>query len=196
MRAIQVNSECIDRINRGDETAFAELYDAYFTYLCVCATAFTHDPECAKDLVNDLFMGVWSHRETLRFPAHAYLMQALRNKCLNYLRTLKSQQRTIDAYQDDLLAFRIERIMTDTPLQYVEIAELSASIRRIADSLPEQCRRIFQLYFYEGLSTRDIARETGLTASTVRVQLKIALDRMRRKLGPALFSLLLCMLGR
>lgn len=196
MHAKQIDSSLIARINAGDETSFAELYKAYFTYLCVCATVFTHDPERAKEIVNDLFVGIWTRRETLRWPVHPYLMKALRNGCLNHLRSLKSQQRIIDAYRHDLLDFRIEQTATETPLQYTETAELNASVQRVAETLPEKCRIIFRLYFYEGFNAREIARELELNPSTVRVQLKLALDRIRRQLGPAVVAWLLWGPGR
>lgn len=35
-----VDKSVIDGINRGDERAFAVLYNNYFTYLCTCAVGY------------------------------------------------------------------------------------------------------------------------------------------------------------
>ena len=51
-------------------------------------------------------------------------------------------------------------------------------VRRLINDLPERCRTVFLLNRQEGLSSREIARALSLSESTVRVQIKIAVDRI------------------
>ena len=53
------------------------------------------------------------------------------------------------------------------------------------DTLPQRCREVFERYFYYGDSTKDISEKMDIRESTVRVQIKTALDRIRKELGPA-----------
>ena len=48
----------------------------------------------------------------------------------------------------------------------------------MVDDLPERCRTVFLLKRQEQLSSREIAEMLVLSESTVRVQLKIAVDRI------------------
>lgn len=63
----------------------------------------------------------------------------------------------------------------DSRLLESEVEEL---VRRLINDLPERCRTVFLLNRQEGLSSREIARALSLSESTVRVQIKIAVDRI------------------
>ena len=56
-------------------------------------------------------------------------------------------------------------------------AEVEELVRRLINDLPERCRTVFLLNRQEGLSSREIACALSLSESTVRVQIKIAVDR-------------------
>ena len=45
-------------------------------------------------------------------------------------------------------------------------------------------------YFYLGYNSSEIAEHLGLSASTVRVQLKIALSKLREEISPVIFFLI------
>ena len=58
--------------------------------------------------------------------------------------------------------------------------------------MPEKCRVIFEMYFYFGYNSTEIAEYLGLSPSTVRVQLKIALEKLKNEISPlALFLIFL-----
>ena len=57
-------------------------------------------------------------------------------------------------------------------------AEVEELVRRLINDLPERCRTVFLLNRQEGLSSREIAEALSLSESTVRVQIKIAVDRI------------------
>ena len=66
-----VDKSVIDGINRGDERAFAVLYNNYFTYLCTCAVGYIFDADAAKEIVNDVFVHIWNKQTELEFPIHS-----------------------------------------------------------------------------------------------------------------------------
>ena len=66
-------------------------------------------------------------------------------------------------------------------------AEALARIYRAIDELPEQCRRIFTLNRFEGMSNQAIADQLSLSKRTVETQISKALRLLRQ----ALFSLFL-----
>ena len=75
-------------------------------------------------------------------------------------------------------------------------AEVEELVRRLINDLPERCRTVFLLNRQEGLSSREIACALSLSESTVRVQIKIAVDRIvdekkKKKPDLKLVSLLL-----
>lgn len=96
MDASIVDKDLIERINKGEEKAFEVLYNSYFVYLCACANSYIFNPVEAQDIVNETFAKIWYRRGELSFPIHAYLIRAIQNGCLNYLRSLHSRERIIE----------------------------------------------------------------------------------------------------
>ncbi|MBO4610810.1 MAG: sigma-70 family RNA polymerase sigma factor, partial [Bacteroidales bacterium] len=63
-----------------------------------------------------------------------------------------------------------------------EVEDLVELISEISSQLPDRCREVFDLHFNEGMDAKEIAERLNITPSTVRVQLKIALDKIREKM--------------
>uniref|UniRef100_UPI003FF0A42D sigma-70 family RNA polymerase sigma factor n=1 Tax=Alistipes shahii TaxID=328814 RepID=UPI003FF0A42D len=66
----------------------------------------------------------------------------------------------------------------DAPDSRLIEAEVEELVRRLINDLPERCRTVFLLNRQEGLSSREIAEALSLSESTVRVQIKIAVDKI------------------
>ena len=71
----------------------------------------------------------------------------------------------------------------------MELKETEADIKEAVSSLPSKCLSVFESYFYAGKSAEEIAEEMNLKVSTVRVQIKNALDRLKLMLKHLLFIL-------
>lgn len=186
-----VGKEIIDGLNRGSESAFAALYDSYFSYLCACAATYVPDPVSAEELVNDVFVNIWEHRGRYRVPLHGYLVNSVRNACISHIRSQLFRRRLREGYERELLLFAEQRCLTDAhPLEVLSAQEVETRIRAVVETLPERCRAVFEQYFYRGESAREIAENLRIDPVTVRVHIKNALDRLRVELGPLLTAYL------
>ena len=185
----KINESLVDSIKGGDESAFAVLYDVYFSFLCAKASALIQNTEEAKDIVNDLFVNLWNNRSKLRYPIHPYIITALKNNCLNWIRNNKSKFLMLESYKD-IMEFRIERINNLDGMEFSEIIDSVNLVKRTAQLLPEKCRIIFEMYFYFGYNSNEIAEYLCLSPSTVRVQLKIAIDKLKSEISPLVLFLI------
>jgi RNA polymerase sigma-70 factor (ECF subfamily) len=184
-----IDAQLIDRIRQGDEDSFACLYSAYFPYMAAKAASMIQDTEEAKDIVNDIFVSVWNNRKKLFFPIHPYLQTALKNGCLNWIRYSQSKLHMMDSYKS-LMEIRMERIYAMESLDVNEVIDAVNLIKKAAQTLPERCRVIFEMYFYLGYNSTEIAEHLGLSASTIRVQLKIALSKLKEEIPPLICFLI------
>lgn len=174
-----VDEEVIRRINRGDTNAFGELYKAYYVYLCTVATKYVFDPEAAQEIVNDVFLNIWHHRLTLSTPVTAYLIRAVQNRSLNHLQRKRMKELPLSDVQEQLMAICEQAITAEEhPLAYIENLELEKHIADAVETLPEKCRIIFKQYIYQNHTYDEIARLNGITPSTVRGQIRIALSKI------------------
>jgi RNA polymerase sigma-70 factor (ECF subfamily) len=153
------------------------------------AASMIQDTEEAKDIVNDIFVRVWNNRRKLFFPIHPYLQTALKNSCLNWIRYSQSKLHMMDSYKS-LMEIRMERIYAMDSLEVNEVLDTVNLVKNAAQNLPERCRVIFEMYFLLGYNSSEIAEHLGLSASTVRVQLKIALSKLREEISPVIIFLI------
>ena len=169
----QITPITVQGIIQSDQQCFRSLYDAYYSYLCGVAVTYVRDFEKARELVNDVFLRVWERRDQLKYPPLPYLIAGVKNACLNYLRDhSKLAEVTL-----------MESLPDVEPYEDREVEELVSRITDLSTQLPRRCGEIFQLHFFEGMDTADIAEKLGIAPSTIRVQLKIALEKIREKIN-------------
>ena len=64
-------------IQSGNEQAFKYLFDTYFASLCRFAHVYVSDTQDAEELILELFVHIWEHRNeiniTLSFKAYLWL---------------------------------------------------------------------------------------------------------------------------
>lgn len=186
----KITANTVTLLNNGSEQAFSELYNTYYTYLNTIAIYYLYDKNVSAEVVDDVFLNIWYKRKSLSFPIHSYLIRAVQNGCLNYIRSQRTMQTVLDAHQEQILSFQEESILsTPCPLQELELKEMEAEIKDAIHQLPPKCRSVFEAYFYAGKQAEEIAVEMGLTVSTVRVQIKNALDKLKQTLSHLQFIL-------
>ncbi|HTQ15489.1 MAG TPA: sigma-70 family RNA polymerase sigma factor [Rhizomicrobium sp.] len=57
------------------------------------------------------------------------------------------------------------------------------AVRRALEELSPQCRRVFEMHKFEGLSHQEVAVRAGITRSTVEKHMNTALKHLIRRLG-------------
>ncbi|MCD7972872.1 MAG: RNA polymerase sigma-70 factor [Candidatus Azobacteroides sp.] len=180
----KIDKIVIQKIAKGDKKSFSVLYDCYYTYLNTVALFYIFNKDVANEIVNDVFINVWHKRESLTYPIHSYLIQSVKNGCLNHIRSQQTKERILGEYKKQLLDFQENYILsTPTPLQYVETQEIEKEVMGAIEELPEKCKLIFEHYLFKGKSADEIADELSISVNTVRVQLKNAMDKLRISLG-------------
>lgn len=180
---IVVKEDIVARINRGDTKAFEQLYSAFYVYLCAVATKYIYDAEIAKEIVNDVFLNVWKNHERLVYPANYYLIKAVQNRCLNHLRQKRVQEVSLTEVQEQLIAVQEQLITQDiNPLAQLENKEFEQQVLDAVNKLPAKCRDIFVQHLYYNKTYEEIAQTNQISASTVRVQIKIGISKLREQL--------------
>jgi RNA polymerase sigma factor (sigma-70 family) len=74
------------------------------------------------------------------------------------------------------------------PESVLEAAERRAAVRRCVSELPEEEREAVSLHVFGELTIRETARAVGVSTSTAHERLHRGLDRLRRRLGPAVVA--------
>jgi RNA polymerase sigma-70 factor (ECF subfamily) len=181
---IVIKKDIVDCINEGDTKAFKQLYDVFYVYLCAVATKYIYDAGVAEEIVNDVFLSVWNNRQSLTYPVNSYLIKAVQNRCLNHLRQKRFQEVSLTEVQEQLFLHHKQMIEQDShPLAQLEHKEFEQQIREAVNTLPEKCRNIFIQHLYYNKSYEEIAKINQISSSTVRVQIKIGIAKLKDQLS-------------
>ncbi|HMC96985.1 MAG TPA: RNA polymerase sigma-70 factor [Flavobacteriales bacterium] len=166
-------------IAAGDRQAFERLFREHYRPLCAFAIQYVKDADRAEDLVQDLFFRLWQDREriTVTSSLKAYLFTAVRNRCLNALKT-QGRVRSLNEEVDDREA--------DDEQGEDEHAERIARVQAAIAALPEERRKVFRSSRYDGLKYHEIAERLGISVKTVENQMGKALKTLREELADLL----------
>lgn len=183
---IPSENELVEGLRRGENKAFRTLFDTcYYPLFCV-ASQYVHDEFTADTIVGDLFFRIWEQREALQIETtlQAYLVRAIRNRCLNYLRqTFLEKEISLDVYRESPEAVLQGMFLSDDyPLGRLIEKEFDGQLKEAVRQLPPETQKVFRLSRYSELSYPEIARRTGLSVNTVKYHIKQALALLRERL--------------
>ncbi|MBR1890038.1 MAG: RNA polymerase sigma-70 factor [Alloprevotella sp.] len=177
----------IKPIANGDIASFETLYRYRYADLCGWAWQIVGSKEKAEEVVDDVFTQVWKNRSTLSTILHidSYLYAAVRNSCLNELKSKSRRQEnntlSVDADIDVEILAEAFHDENDGYEQYA-FQEVQTRLAEAIDSFPEKMRNVFVQSRREGLTMDEIAVRNDISANTVRYHLKEALSRLRQVL--------------
>ncbi|MGH7718767.1 MAG: sigma factor, partial [Gemmatimonadaceae bacterium] len=82
-------------IRQDDTRAFESLFRAHHGRLCAFAYRYVLDRDAAEDVVEDVFLALWSQRERWEKAenAEAYLYAAVRNRAFNHVKHRRVEER-------------------------------------------------------------------------------------------------------
>jgi RNA polymerase sigma-70 factor (ECF subfamily) len=140
----------------------------------------------AETIVGDVILYLWEKRETIEIQSslRAYLIKAVRNKCLNYQQLQYVVKETRFPEHEELLDAEGNYLISDSqPLAALLEKELEIEIEKSINSLSDECRKVFELSRFEQLKYEDIAEELNISVNTVKYHIKNALSKLRADLS-------------
>ncbi|GAA3994697.1 RNA polymerase sigma-70 factor [Mucilaginibacter dorajii] len=180
------DAKLLDLLRLDDREAFEILYNKYSAKLFHAAYNLFRDSDVCEDLVQELFIDLWTKRNQLNITSlESYLKVAIRHRVIYYIRTQKA---TLDLA---LIEELIEKYTADSKLLQNDISQL---LETNVAQLPEKCRQIFTLSRKEYLSNKEIASRLNISIKTVENQMTIALRYLRTGLTdylPSVVALLM-----
>lgn len=187
-----ISAETIRQLNEGSQAAFDEIYHAYYVYLCSIAVYYVHDHDSAAEIVNDVFLSLWEHRSEIFPPVLAYLRRSVQNAAVSHLRSRLYRTGTLTLTDEKLWDYVSDTVTaSDDPLAMLADEDLRHRVRELVEQLPPRCRSIFKACMYEGMDYQEIAERESLSVSTVRVQMKIAVDKLHEQMKMPLWLIAL-----
>jgi RNA polymerase sigma-70 factor, ECF subfamily len=164
-------------INSKDSQLFEEHFRQYSMPLFYYAAKFVED-EAAKDIVQDVFVKLWSDQTiTINQSLNSLLFTMVRNSCLQLLEKQKVRNKYVESakliLQDEELRFYGEG-----NISMIE-QELEDKLNIVLNNLPDRCHQIFLLSRFENKKNKEIAEELDISIKAVEKQISKALATIR-----------------
>lgn len=176
------DAELMLRVGQGEHEAYEVLYARHARRLGgFFLRMLAYDTAKAEDMVQELFIRVWTHRASYRAsyrtaqPFTTWLYAMAYNLCKNDYR----HQEVHQSYAAEC-SLREEPIATtDEALERNELRQL---LRQAVQTLPEAQHDAFLLHYDEELTVPEVARIVGCPEGTVKSRLAAALQTIRRQI--------------
>ncbi len=180
MPALQTIDEklLVTHLKSGDRHAFASIYEKYHRQIHMIAIKYLKDEALAKDIVQEIFIKLWTYRENLKeeLSLKGFLIRSVHNLVLNTIRNKKTEVlKYIElSYQsEDNNGTGDEELLLS---EYASIAEKGIS------KLSPAKQAIFRMRSDQCLSNQEVAVRLGISINTVKFQFSQASLFLRKYL--------------
>lgn len=168
------------------------VFDTYYDRLVFFCFKLLNDKEQAKDITQEAFLKYWQRADEVAHNDTAiknFLYSTVHHAALNVVRHGK----VVDTYlQRRGKAEPFENSVMEAMISAEVIAEIHAAI----ETLPLPYRTISIMGYFEGKKNQEIADELGMSVNTVKKQKQKALELLRLKLRPELFTVFLLLFNK
>ena len=165
---------------RGDQTAFAELFDELAPIVHGVVLKVVRDPSMAEEVTQEVFVELW--RLAARFDgtkgsARSWAATLAHRRAIDRVR---SEQKSRDRQDREAAKVAPDR---DVVVDEVETNLDTARVRRAMERLSELQREAVELAYYGGHTYREVAVLLGVPEGTVKARIRDGLIRLRDELG-------------
>ena len=168
----------LKEFQRGSEQAFNWFFNLHNKSLFYFASRLIQDTPQAEELVSQCFIKLWERQENFETTENikAFLYITCRNSCLKHLRDLKRKTASQQLYLSQL------EESEETVLYEIIDTEIMSILAREIEDLPDRCREIFGLLYFEQKKTAEVALLLNINVQTVRNQKTRAIELLKTKL--------------
>jgi len=171
--------DLLTQVARGDEAAFAKLYDELAPRVYGLCRRIVRDPAQAEEVAQEALVEVWrtaGRYDPAKGSASAWVLTIAHRRAVDRVR---AEQASTD---------RERRVATEE-VPYDDVVEQATArlerqqVRRCLQGLTDLQREAITLAYYRGYSYREVADLLGAGLPTVKTRMRDGLIRLRDCLG-------------
>lgn len=167
---VHIHRDIIEAAKNGERKAQKSLFDLYGKALYNIGMRILGNTEDAADVTQEVFVEIFGKLESFAYKSTfgAWCKSIMVNRSINHLQRRKVQYEL----PDDFDPVNNEEDTEDVPALMMQ---LNTSLL----NLPEGCRVVFTLYYFEGLGHEEIASHLNISVSTSKSQLSRSRQLLR-----------------
>lgn len=169
------DAELLTLLAANSEDAFKLIYDRHHTRIYQVAMRYVRSEVAAQEVVQDVFMKLWSEREKIKTgtPIEAWLYTVAKNNTINKLKKLANEYKALNHLK------LVQDIEDDSTEESIRDAECQLLLRKALKSLSGNQLKVYQLAREENLSYAQIAEHLDISPLTVKTHMSRALGHLK-----------------
>lgn len=174
-------ADLLKRSARGDQAAFAELYDATSARAYGLALRVVRDPAQAEEVAQEAFLEVWrtaSRFDATKGSAVGWLLTIVHRKAVDRVRSAEAASRRDTTYHQDN-----QPIAHDATAEAAEASMEARRVRSALDDLTAVQREALELAYFGGYTHTEVATMLDLPVGTAKTRIRDGLIRLRDAMG-------------
>jgi len=182
-RPVQLE-QLLRRAATGDETAFADLYDAVSSRLFGLVRRVVRDPAQSEEVTQEVFLEIWRH--SARFDpskggAMSWMLTIAHRKAVDRVRSAEAAR-----HRDEGYGASNQEVTHDSTAEAV-VERLDAErVHRALETLTAVQRQALELAYLSGYTHTEVATMLDLPLGTAKTRIRDGLIRLRDTLGVTL----------
>ncbi|HXC57757.1 MAG TPA: RNA polymerase sigma factor RpoE [Steroidobacteraceae bacterium] len=178
----------VQRVQKGDKTAFDLLVRKYQHKVVKLVTRYLRDPSDAEDVAQEAF--IKAYRAIPQFRGDSAFYTWLYRIAINTAKNaIVSRDRNPVEFDLDMQnveessSMQLRLADSETPESLLQTEEIRETVNRAIEALPEDLRTAIVLRELEGLSYEDIAQAMDCPVGTVRSRIFRAREAIDKRLS-------------
>lgn len=175
----------IQKIKEGDESGLRQMFDLYYSPMCVFALKYLDSFDQAEDLVQDIFIVFWENKRVnlLTGSLKSYLFTAVKNNALAHIRKYNK-------YIQEELGEDVD-LFIEEPFDLEDLEEKKNRLYKELGNLSENNRKVFEAIVFENMKYKEVAKEFDVSVNTIKTQFSRSLKQLRGSLDVIIMIMLL-----
>lgn len=174
-------SELLKLSARGDQGAFAVLYDAMAARVYGLAVRVVRDPAQAEEVTQEAFLEIWrmaSRYDVERGSATAWMLTIVHRKAVDRVRSAEAATRRDTTYHSQNQA-----VDHDSTADAAHASLEARRVRAALHSLTAVQREALELAYFGGYTHTEVATMLDLPVGTAKTRIRDGLIRLRDTMG-------------
>lgn len=178
----------VERVQKGDNTAFDVLVRKYQHKILKLVMRYIRDPAEAEDVTQEAFLKAYRALPRFRGDSafYTWIYRIAINTAKNYLVAAKRRplDYNLDLQNPDQYEMQARLKDIETPERMMLTEEIRTTVNRAIERLPEDLRTAIILREIEGMSYEEIAQAMECPVGTVRSRIFRAREAIEKRLSP------------
>ena len=174
-------AELLRRSARGDQQAFAELYDQMADRVYGLCLRVVRDPSQAEEVVQEAMLEVWrtaTRFDSARGSAAAWILTITHRKAVDRVRSAEASTRRDTTYHQQNQA-----VEHDTTADAAQASIEAGRVRKALATLTPVQREALELAYFGGYTHTEVAAMLDLPLGTAKTRIRDGLIRLRDAMG-------------